>query len=61
MLFELTFGCEANMPSAIATSSLTYKELFKLWKLRHQEYLDKAKLIINKNKTRYKREQDKKN
>lgn len=59
--FELTFEREANMPSAIATtSSLTYKELFKLWKLRHQEHLDKAKLIINKNKERYKREQDRK-
>lgn len=59
--FELTFGREANMPSAISlTPKLTQNELFKLWKNRHQEYLQNAKRIIQKNKERYKRDQDRK-
>lgn len=59
--FELTFGHKANMPSAIsATSTLSREELFKLWKKRHESYLESAKKIISRNKARYKRDQDRK-
>ena len=50
-LFELTFGREANMPSAIfLTPKLTQNELSRLWKDRHTEYLTAAKTITNENK-----------
>ncbi|KAK9296902.1 hypothetical protein QLX08_009212 [Tetragonisca angustula] len=59
--FELTFGREANMPSAISlTPKLTQNELFRLWKDRHAEYLTAAKRITNENKKRYKKDQDRK-
>ena len=59
--FELTFGREANMPTAISlTPNLTQNELFKLWKNRHTEYLTAAKRITNENKKRYKKDQDRK-
>ena len=59
--FELTFGHKAYMPSAISlTPTLSKDELFRLWKNRHLEYLKHAKKITERNKLRYKREQDRK-
>lgn len=59
--FELTFGRNANMPSAIATThNTTYKELVTLWKKRHQNYLENAHKIIQRNKERYARDQNRK-
>ena len=49
------------MPSAISiTPTLSKDELFRLWKNRHLEYLKHAKKITERNKLRYKREQDRK-
>lgn len=59
--FELTFGHKANMPSTIAaTPSMTKEELFRIWKNRHDEYLRKARQTLDRNKARYKRDQDRK-
>ena len=57
--FQLTFGRDANIPSALATTpSLKYSDLIKLWQERHERYLNKAKDRIHKNKEKYKRQQD---
>ena len=49
--FELTFGRQANLPSSIAISpNMTHTELFTLWKNRHDEYLQKSKRIIKRQK-----------
>ncbi|CAK9825385.1 Retrovirus-related Pol polyprotein from transposon 412 [Anthophora retusa] len=59
--FELTFGHKANMPSTIsATPSITREQLFKLWKKRHDTYIQKAIEITEKNKKRYQRDQNRK-
>lgn len=53
--FQLMFGRKANLPSALATTpSLKYTELVKLWKNRHEKYLEKAKQIIEKRKEKHK-------
>ena len=52
--FELTFGRQANLPSSIGISpNMTHTELFTLWKNRHDEYLQKSKRIIERQKKRY--------
>lgn len=57
--FELTFGHKANMPSTIsATPSITKEQLFKLWKTRHDTYIQKAIELTNRNKQRYLRDQN---
>lgn len=49
---------KANMPSTITTTpSMIREELFKLWKKRHEKYLQKARETLEKNKTqRYERQ-----
>ena len=45
---ELTLD-EANMPSTISTTtSMTREELFKLWKKRHEKYLQKVRETLEK-------------
>ena len=59
--FELTFGRKAHLPSAIAaTTAMSKEEVFRLWKRRHEMYLARAKVVIEKNKATNKRNQDKK-
>ena len=54
-----TFGRVANVSPALATTlSLKYPELIKLWQERHERYLNRAKDRIQKNKQKYKRQQD---
>ena len=49
------------MLSAISlTPSLSKDELFRLWKNRHSEYLKHTKKITQRNKLRYKRDEDRK-
>ena len=57
--FDLTFARQANLPSSIAISSnITHTELFTLWKNRHDEYLQKSKHIIKRQKKRYRHKQN---
>ena len=59
--FELTFGRTANMPSTIATTpTITQKQLFKLWKTRHDNYIKRARETTERNKQRYFRDQQRK-
>ena len=40
-----------QMPSTIfVTPSMTYEELFKLWKKRYERYVQKARETLEKNK-----------
>ena len=43
---------------AVLKQQLTCEELFKLWKKRHEKYLQKVRETFEKNKARYKRQQD---
>ncbi|XP_043481296.1 uncharacterized protein LOC122510591 [Leptopilina heterotoma] len=57
--FKLTFGRDANVPSALATTpSLKYPELVRLWQERHERYIRKAQEQIMRAKEKYKRIQD---
>ncbi|CAD1481066.1 unnamed protein product, partial [Heterotrigona itama] len=58
--FELTFGTKAYLTSAIAaTNVMSKEEEFRLWKRRHELYLARAKVIIEKSKATNKRNQNK--
>lgn len=58
--FTLMFGRKANLPSALATTpTLKYTELVKLWKDRHERYLEKAKRVIERRKEKHKEMHDK--
>lgn len=60
--FQATFGREnANLPSSLATTpNLRYDDLIQMWKLRHEEYLQRAKEKIALQKEKYKQLQDSK-
>ena len=56
--FELTFG-QANLPSSVVISpNMIHTKFFTLWKNRHDKYLQKSRRIIERQKKRYQREQN---